>query len=142
MASKSGPIVLIDDDEDECELIREIVETEKITNEVICFFGCSEALHYLRTTQERPFIIFCDLNMPVISGLELRRLINQDEELKRKSIPFIFLTTTASPIVVKEAYEMSVQGFFEKGKNMQEIARLVREICDYWQRCRHPNDFA
>lgn len=141
MTSKDGPIILIDDDEDEYDLMREILATQKLPNELICFGECQDALHYLRTTNQKPFIIFCDLNMPVMNGLELRRIINTDQRLREKSIPFIFLTTTASPIVVKEAYDMSVQGFFEKGTDIVAIGKLIREIFDYWQRCIHPNDF-
>lgn len=50
--------------------------------------------------------------MPGTSGLELRKKINEDEERKRKTIPFIFLTTTAGATAIKEAYLLSVQGFF------------------------------
>ena len=63
MASKDGPIILIDDDEDEYDLMREILATQKLPNELICFGECQDALHYLRTTNQKPFIIFCDLNI-------------------------------------------------------------------------------
>lgn len=139
---KNGPIILIDDDSDEYEIMREVLEHEKITNPLICFQECIDALRYLQTTSEQPCIIFCDLNMPVMNGLELRRLIDKDEYLKQKSIPFIFMTTTANPLVVREAYKLSVQGFFEKGSNIHEIGKLIRQIFDYWQICTHPNDFA
>jgi DNA-binding NarL/FixJ family response regulator len=78
--------------------------------------------------------------MPVMDGLELRKSIDENEYLRRKSIPFVFLTTTAGGSAVKAAFDMSVQGFFEKGSSMQEIGTMIRLIYDYWQLCRHPNN--
>lgn len=136
---KNGAILLIDDDKDECELIKDALTHEGIENELICFSNGQEALHYLKAAEAPPFLILSDINMPQMGGLELRKQINEDEELKRKSIPFIFLTTSAGASAVKEAYEMSVQGFFEKPHTMREIRNLLKEVCHYWQRCKHPN---
>lgn len=137
---KKGPILLVDDDLDECEVIKDALERQKIENELICFPNGIKALEYLRTTTGQPFLILSDLNMPGMGGLELRKILNEDPYLKEKSIPFVFLTTTPGIYAVREAYELSVQGFFEKGKSMQEIGELLREIYNYWQRCRHPNN--
>ena len=137
---KKGPILLVDDDLDECEMIRDVLQKQNIENELICFSNGIKILDYLRTTTDQPFIILSDLNMPGMGGLELRKILNEDKELKEKSIPFVFLTTTPGIYAVKQAYELSVQGFFEKGKSMKEIGELLKEIYNYWQRCRHPNN--
>lgn len=131
---------MIDDDADECQLIEEALARLNIPNRLLCFSDGKEAIAYLTETTERPFLILSDINMPGMGGLELRRHINENENLKRKSIPFIFLTTSATPHAVGEAYKMSVQGFFEKPHDMREIAGLLKEICSYWKRCRHPNN--
>lgn len=138
---KHGPILLIDDDKDEWELMEYALRQINISNELVCFSNGKEALDYLKATPEQPFLIFSDINLPVMDGIELRKRINENEEVKRKSIPFIFLTTAAGAPTVKEVYEMSVQGFFEKPHTMQEVKRQLKEICDYWQRCRHPNSY-
>lgn len=137
--SKRGPILLIDDDADEYELVKDALQAEGIANELHCFASGEEGLRFLQTATQKPFLILSDINMRGMNGLELRRRINADEALRKKSIPFIFFTTTASPAAVSEAYEMSVQGFFEKPDSVAGIRALLREIFDYWQRCRHPN---
>lgn len=96
-------------------------------------------LDYLRTTVEKPFIIFCDINMPMMSGLQLRQVIYNDEFLRQKSIPFVFFTTAASEEQVREAYNLTVQGFFLKPPSFEEIRKLFRLIIEYWDMCRHPN---
>ncbi len=138
--AKNDPIILIDDDKDECEILEDAFRRESITNGLLCFSNGEDALHYLETTNERTFLILCDVNMPVMSGIELARRIHENEYLRRKSIPFVFYTTSATEHAVKEAYEMSVQGFFEKRHDAVSIADLVRRIYDYWQWCRHPNE--
>ena len=138
--AKRGPIVLVEDDKDDQEIIKEVLHQVNIPNKLVCFANGQEALDYLKTTADQPFLIFCDVNMPLMDGLELRKSINENEYLRRKSIPFVFLTTTAGGAAIKAAYEMSVQGFFENGSNMHEIGTIVRLVYDYWQLCRHPNN--
>jgi CheY-like chemotaxis protein len=74
-----------------------------------------------------------------MNGLELRRKINETEHLRKKSIPFIFYSTTASEKAITEAYEMMVQGFFVKPSNLSEIKTMLKVIVDYWKLSKHPN---
>jgi CheY-like chemotaxis protein len=74
-----------------------------------------------------------------MDGLELRKEINENEFLRKKSIPFIFLTTTSNRTVIEQAYEMMVQGYFVKPNSIQEIKETIKMIIDYWKVCRHPN---
>lgn len=136
--SKSGPIILIDD-QDECDLVLEALRNEKISNPLKCFHDGETALEYLASTDEQPFVILTDINMPKLGGIEVRKIIQSNPHLRDKSIPFIFLTTSASQPAIKKAYEMSVQGFFEKGPDMEYLQRTVRMIYDYWYWCRHPH---
>ena len=84
-------------------------------------------------------LVFLDIQMPVMNGIEFRRQISNSEYLRKKSVPFIFLSTTATKTVVTEAYEMTVQGFFKKEQNVADIKVMLQNIIDYWQKCRHPN---
>lgn len=137
--SKKGAILLVEDDKDDQELITEIIKNLGIKNHILCVENGKQALDYLTSATEIPFLILCDMNMPIMGGIELRQRITNSEALRRKSIPFIFLTTTASPQAVKEAYEMSVQGFFEKSNGLEEFKKLIQLIYNYWQQCKHPN---
>jgi CheY-like chemotaxis protein len=138
--SKVGPIVIVDDDEDDQAILREVFEGPlKITNPLKFFSDGNKVLEYLRTTKEQPFIIFCDVNMPIMNGLELRNIIHEDDYLRRKSIPFIFLSTGVSHQDLQRAYELNVQGFFIKGSSIQSLEKIIRITFDYWQMCRHPN---
>jgi CheY-like chemotaxis protein len=136
---RSGPIIYVEDDIDDQELFTEAIEQLKVPNEVRLIANGNEALAYLRTTSEQPFIIFCDINLPQLDGLEFRREIINDAYLLEKSIPFIYLTTTASKAAVKQAYLMNVQGFFVKPQNFAELMDTLKDVVEYWNKCKHPN---
>jgi len=135
---KSGPIIIIEDDADDQELMNEIFKELEIPNLLRFFDSCLQAFEYLLTTLEKPFLIISDINLPAMTGLELCRKISETESLKMKNIPFVFLTTSSDHRVITEAYDMFVQGFFVKPASINELKCTIRMIIDYWKVCRHP----
>ena len=106
----------------------------------LCFFSDGEtALQYLQNTEERPFLILCDINMPIMNGLELRHQLNESSYLRKKSVPFVFLTTTATRETVQLAYDETVQGFCLKPNTYADLREQIRLIVAYWKSCLHPN---
>ena len=138
--SKKGPIVLIEDDEDDQFLIEKALKAQQLSNEIRFFANGQLALDYLEKTTEKPFLILCDINMPIMDGLELRQRINESDYLRGKAIPFIFLTTSSNAQSVEVAYQESVQGFYKKSPQYTGLQEQIRLIVDYWQSCLHPNN--
>lgn len=137
----NGPIIFIDDDEDDQLLLKPILE-EIAPNSPILFFTDGQlAVDYLKTTTQRPFLIISEVIMQITNGLELRRQIEEDETLKKRAIPFIFLTHPVYKHLVEEAYELTIQGFFEKKQSLPEMRTQLQAIVDYWSNCLHPNRF-
>ncbi|MCE3283404.1 MAG: response regulator [Chitinophagaceae bacterium] len=137
--NKSGPIVFIEDDLDDQELITSVFKENDYKNELLFFNDGEAALHYLTETEVEPFIIFSDINMPKLSGMELREKVHNNEALRLKSIPYLFFTTSAEQQHVIDAYSKSVQGFFIKPTNYDKLKRLIRITVEYWQECESPN---
>ncbi|MBO0931398.1 response regulator [Fibrella aquatilis] len=135
-----GPIILVDDDEDDQYLIGLALKSCQLPNKLVFFGNGQDALHYLQKEDEQPFIIICDINMPVMNGLEFRKQINTDKRLREKSIPFVYLTTAANAQQVQEAYDYTVQGFFKKVSDYEGLEKQLKCIIDYWQTCLHPNN--
>jgi CheY-like chemotaxis protein len=134
-----GPIIIVDDDHDDHEIFGEVCETLHVSEHLLFFDNGLDLIKYLKSTEKLPFVILCDINMPMLDGMALRKVIEADEVLRRKSIPFIFFSTSATDQQVKEAYTLTVQGFFVKGRTFQETRRKFRRILEYWSDCRHPN---
>ena len=137
--NKSGPIIIIEDDLDDQELLTEVFAELNYPNKLI-FFGDGEAaLTYLVETEIKPFIIFSDINMPKLSGIDLREKVHNNEDLRIKSIPYLFFTTSAEQKHVVNAYSKSIQGFFIKPNNFEDLKRIIKNIVEYWKECVSPN---
>ncbi len=77
--------------------------------------------------------------MPKLSGAELREKVHNNEDLRMKSIPYLFFTTSAEQKTVVDAYSKSIQGFFIKPVEYEKLKRVIRLIVEYWQECVSPN---
>lgn len=137
--NKLGPIIMIEDDQDDQDTFRDVFNDLNYKNEIIFFEDGELALEYLIKTSAEPFIIFSDINMPKLSGMELREKVHQNEDLRIKSIPYLFFSTNAEQKHVIDAYSKSIQGFFIKPSNYSDIKETIKSIVEYWQKCVSPN---
>jgi CheY-like chemotaxis protein len=137
--NKNGAIVVIEDDDDDQEILAEIFRNIECKNPVIFFSDSEDALKYLVDTKSKPFLILSDINMPKLTGFELREKIHTNEDLNLKCIPYLFFTTTSNQKMVIDAYSQSVQGFFVKPSSFQKLERTIKTIIDYWHECEAPN---
>jgi len=139
--NKNGPVIVIEDDEDDQEILRMIFEKLDYKNEIIFFHDGNDALAYLNQSDTAPFLILSDINMPKINGFELRQKIYTNEQLQEKCIPYLFFTTSANKKSVVDAYAMSVQGFFVKPHNLSHLESTIRKIMEYWKECIAPSEY-
>lgn len=137
--NKTGPIVVIEDDRDDQEILVEIFKNLDYKNPIIYFSDSEEALQFLIDTKIKPFLILSDINLPKLSGFELRQKVHTNEDLNLKCIPYLFFTTTSAQKAVVDAYSQSVQGFFVKGNTIEKLERTIKKIVEYWQECEAPN---
>jgi CheY-like chemotaxis protein len=139
--NKKGPIIVIEDDADDQELLVEIFQKLGYENKIIYFQDGNDALDYLNKSDVQPFLILSDINMPKLDGFQLRNRVFTNEQLQTKCIPYLFFTTAANKKSVIDAYTMSVQGFFVKPTSMQALENTIRKIVEYWQECIAPSQF-
>jgi len=139
--NKTGPIIIIEDDKDDQEILMIIFEELGYINETVFFTDGNDALTYLNETNTKPFLILSDINMPKINGFELRMKVFTNEQLQSKCIPYLFFTTGATRKSVLEAYALSVQGFFKKPSDITALKVTIKRIIEYWQECIAPNEF-
>jgi CheY-like chemotaxis protein len=140
--NKNGPVVVIEDDEDDQSILSEIFQTLDYKNKIVFFKDGNDALNYLDKTDTIPFLILSDINMPKINGFELRNKVHTNELLSLKCIPYLFFTTSANKQSVIDAYAMSVQGFFVKPHSYDKLESTIRKIMEYWMECIAPSEYA
>src|SRR5215204_3618489 len=137
--NKTGPIIIIEDDMDDQYILTDVLKELNYTNEVIFFGDSVKALEYLTHTDIEPFLVLSDINMPKLNGIELREKVHNNEDLRLKSIPYLFFSTSAEQRHVIDAYSRSIQGFFIKPTSYEKLKNTMRKIVEYWQECESPN---
>ncbi|MGE5520597.1 MAG: response regulator [Candidatus Dadabacteria bacterium] len=137
----NGPIIIIEDDCDDQELLLDVFKQLEYPNKIVFFNDGEEALSYLNKTDITPFLILSDINMPRLDGFQLRNKIHTDAALQVKCIPYLFFSTAASQKAVVDAYSLSVQGFFLKQNTHSGLVDTIRVIMEYWRKCVAPNHF-
>jgi response regulator RpfG family c-di-GMP phosphodiesterase len=78
--------------------------------------------------------------MPLMNGLEVKKAIQDDPYLLTKGIPFVFISTCANNVSIRHAHALSVQGFFEKPTNLNELKIILKTLFDYWKLSKHINN--
>ncbi len=133
-----NPILIIDDDQDDLELIKEAGAYLKIIHPIVFFKSGTELKKYLKTASKAPFLIICDVNLPSEDGFAIRKQLIDNKDLKYKSIPFIFLSTAASEKQIQFSYDLPAQGFFIKSSKFEDLCSTFKTILDYWTKSQHP----
>ncbi|MCF2488006.1 response regulator [Dyadobacter sp. CY347] len=136
--NKKGPIVIIEDDMDDQDILSEIFKELNYENELVFFGDGVQALEYLTHIDIEPFLVLSDINMPKLNGMELYEKIHNNEDLRLKSIPYLFFSTSAEQKHVIDAYSRSIQGFFIKPSNYDKLKKMIVKIVEYWQECESP----
>jgi CheY-like chemotaxis protein len=128
----TGKIVLIDDHAFEKEFLVMALEELNIKAELEFFSTPEKALEYLRTTKDTIFLIISDMNMPKMDGLDFKKIIDKEPELRSKSVPFIFSSSGATKRQLEQAYEYRLQGYFLKPQEVKDMAKQLELIINYW----------
>ena len=139
--NRNGPVIIIEDDEDDQDLLKLVFKKLEYVNELHFFSDGHKALDYLNSSDVIPFIILSDVNLPKLDGFALRDKIKMDEKLQLRCIPYLFFSTAVSQDAVIAAYSLSVQGFFLKQDSIAELEKTIKVIMEYWRRCAAPNNF-
>jgi CheY-like chemotaxis protein len=139
--NKGGPIIIIEDDLDDQEILKEVYHRLKYPNQLFFFPDGQRALDFLNQSDVIPFLILSDINLPKLDGFALRSKIKMDAQLQIRCIPYIFFSTSINQSAVIDAYSMSVQGFFLKPNKISEMEKTISAIMEYWKLCAAPNNF-
>jgi CheY-like chemotaxis protein len=133
-----GKLLLVDDDASEEMIIKFALEEGKWNVSIKFFTQPQKAIEYLKETKDQIFLIISDINMPGMDGFDFKRAIDEDIELSKKCIPFIFASNSARKEDIVHAYDNRVQGYFKKPADIMEATELLSKIFNYWLVNKHP----
>jgi CheY-like chemotaxis protein len=137
------PILLVEDSLRDAELTIAALQKQSLANEIIHVRDGAEALDYLhrrgqyaaRTTLE-PAVVFLDLKMPRVDGLEVLNEIKSDDGLR--TIPVVMLTSSREEADLVRSYKLGVNAYVVKPVSFQAFVDAVREIGAFWAVINEP----
>lgn len=133
--TRNKTILLVEDNRGDIRLIQEALKKTAAQCEVVIARDGMEAMQYLRQDGEfagavRPDLILLDLNLPKKDGREVLAEIKADPSLKH--IPIIVLTTSRNEEDIFKSYDLHVNCYISKSRNLSELFKIVRGIEEFW----------
>jgi len=122
--------LLIEDDEIERLKFTRVLKKNEYKHKLIEAENGEEALKILEVKTVIPDIIFLDLNMPKMNGLEFLKIIKSDPSLKYT--PIVILSTSNNHKDLKDSYEIGIAGYIVKPLKYEEYAYKIKCLIDYW----------
>jgi CheY-like chemotaxis protein len=130
-------VLVVDDDKTDIMAIQRALHgmVEKDEIEIEVFYDGDDVIERLKevpTTEANsassvPYIMFLDLNMPKMDGLEVLEAVRNDPKLK--SMVIFVLTTSNNPVDIQKAYQKCIAGYLvksEQGNRYEKLKDLVQ----------------
>ena len=128
-----SPVFIVDDDIEDTELIEDAWQELGFANKLYFFNNAEDVIREMETGTLVPFLIISEINLPKISGLQLKQHLLQHKSTNFKSIPFVFLTDTPSQAQIEQAYQLCTNGIFKKQNSFSKLKQQLIDIVKYWR---------
>jgi two-component system response regulator len=135
------PILLVEDNLDDVLLILRVLTRAEIAREddVVVARDGVEALDYVLPAdvdapdaERLPRVIFLDLKMPRLDGLEVLRRLRADT--RTRLIPVVILTSSDEEADLTQSYRLGANSYIRKPEDFGQFADAVRQAGQYWTR--------
>lgn len=119
-------IFYADDDVDDIEIFSDI--TEELGIDLMTFQNGSEVLEKLNNPPPTPCIIFLDINMPGLSGIEVLKIIRKNQ--KWSAIPVIMFSTSTSEDSVSQSFDLGATYFVPKTADYNSLRESIKHVVE------------
>ncbi|TAN70462.1 MAG: response regulator [Methylobacter sp.] len=130
LESQFVTIIIVEDDPGHSKLIEKNLRRGGLENPIKTFQNGQLALDYLKGQDEGPLnqsiLMLLDINMPIMNGVELLRILKQDTKLRE--VPVIILTSTDDQGEIDECYSLGCNLYVPKPVEFDRFADAVRKL--------------
>ncbi len=120
-----GTILVVDDSAMMRKIVLRTLKMAEIEFEKVLEAG--DGMEALTVLREHPVdLIMCDINMPVMGGLEL--LLKIKEEGLATGVPIVMVTTEGSEPQVRQAILSGARGYIRKPFTLDHIKNNVKPL--------------
>jgi len=137
-------VLLVEDNQQDAELTIRSLKKHKLANSVSVVEDGAEALDFVfcrgkfdqRDINHPPKVIFLDLKLPRVGGLEVLRAIKQDA--RTRSVPVVVVTSSREDPDVKAAYELGANSYVVKPVDFESFTEAIGNLGLYWLLINQP----
>lgn len=130
-------ILLVEDSNHDVEMTLAALEEYNLANDVVVARDGIEALDYLNCRgkfagrpPDLPAVVFLDLKMPRMNGLEVLASMKADPTLK--NVPVVMLTSSREESDLIKSYEMGVNAYVVKPVDFQQFVEAIKALGFFW----------
>jgi CheY-like chemotaxis protein len=123
-------VLLTDDDEDDREFFGQAIEDLHLNYPVeFCKNGVELLDRLYDKSADIPDIIFLDLNMPLLSGVETLQKIREDDRFK--NIPVIAIYSTSTSIDgIKGTFGLGANVYIVKPISFADLKKIITRVIE------------
>ncbi|WP_075344492.1 response regulator [Tenacibaculum agarivorans] len=122
-------ILFVDDDEVERMKFSRVCSQSEHKTVITEATNGEDALNKLKGSSSYQ-LIFLDLNMPKMNGIEFLEILKADDRLK--FIPIVILSSSDNMDDLKKCYELGIAGYIIKPIRYEDYSRHITTMLDYW----------
>jgi len=124
-------LLLVEDNPNDAELTQRALKKGGLGVGLTIARDGAEALEYLLGVgHPRPKVVFLDLKLPKIDGIEVLRRLRADE--RTRSIPVVVLTSSQEERDIAECYKLGVNSYVVKPVEFDTFYKVVGDLATYW----------
>jgi CheY-like chemotaxis protein len=131
-------ILLVEDNPQDEELTLRALRKSNLANPIVVARDGVEALDYLfargahasRPADALPQLILLDLKLPKVDGLEVLKLLREDE--RTKLLPVVILTSSLQEQDLIRGYSLGANSYVRKPVDFVQFTESVRQLGLYW----------
>jgi two-component system response regulator len=137
--SKEKRIILVEDDPDHADLIKEVLEGEFSEGDIVLVRDGQDAIDYFQefsvkcngqAIKDIIKMVILDLNLPKVSGMDVLKYLKKNS--KYSQIPVAILSTSANEEAISEAYENGAVKFLTKPVSYEEFITKLEGLKQYY----------
>jgi two-component system response regulator len=137
-------ILLVEDNPNDVEMTLRALKEHNLANRVVVVTDGEEALDFIfargafidRKVENGPKVVFLDLKLPKVDGLEVLRAIKSDAITN--VIPVVILTSSKEESDVVESYRLGVNSYIVKPVVFDKFIAAVKDLGLYWVLLNQP----
>ena len=139
MALDSGPVLLVEQDPENANVVKRAFEDLKVTRPLVHFMDGEDALAYLQQPKEKsPWLILLSLGAYETDGITFLETIKSDESLK--PIPVILMASSYRQDIILQSFRFGAVGYMIDTNEPSQLTHTIRTIIRYWSLCAWPPD--